>query len=175
MQDNATLDLISSSVTVDSLNGGGTITSDNTINTLTVGNLNQNNSTTYTNPGSGLFSGSITDYDGMNSSTNSNGVVALTKDGSKTLTLSGSNTYSGITTINSGTLLVTTPSALSPNSTITVGALQGASNVFLTLGGSNSLYAMDKFIGATGTLSLNSTNYTYTTNTTNGTVTITNT
>ncbi|MEI6422999.1 MAG: autotransporter-associated beta strand repeat-containing protein, partial [Lentisphaerota bacterium] len=80
MQSNATLDLIASSATLDSLNGSGTITSQylnpktnfvtNTVtnggnvttnittnvvipaaNTLTVGNLNQNNSTNYTNTG----------------------------------------------------------------------------------------------------------------------------
>jgi RHS repeat-associated protein len=74
------------------LAGSGTVSNSatGTTRTLTVGN-----STNTT------FFGTI-----VNGGTGSTGVVALTKIGSGTLTLSGTNTYTGATAINAGTLEV---------------------------------------------------------------------
>ena len=79
---NGVVDLNTDSATVDSLNGGGTITSVAGPAPLTIGNAN----------GGGTFSGAIA------------GQISLTKAGSGTEVLSGNNTYSGVTYINSGVL-----------------------------------------------------------------------
>jgi filamentous hemagglutinin family protein len=77
---------INTSHTIGSLAGAGNVsTSTSGAKTLTVGN--DNSSTT--------FSGIISDGSGS---------LALTKTGSGTQTLSGNNTYSGLTTVNAGTL-----------------------------------------------------------------------
>lgn len=56
--------------------------------------------------------GFILTVDGSNATTISTGVISgtggITKEGSGTLTLSGTNTYTGITTVNAGTLSVST-------------------------------------------------------------------
>jgi autotransporter-associated beta strand protein len=83
----ATFDLAGFSETVGSLAGAGTVNS-SAAGTLTLTAGADNTSTT--------FSGIV-----ENSSATS---VALTKSGSGTLTLSGTNTYTGITTISAGTL-----------------------------------------------------------------------
>ena len=102
------LNLNGVSETIDGLDGSGSIT--NAVAgsfTLTVGSNNQVASD---------FSGSIT---------NSAGTVALTKTGSGKQTLSGTNGYTGATTINGGTLLVNgstaSGSAVAVNSTGTLG------------------------------------------------------
>ena len=81
-----TLDLHGFSPTAGDLAGGaaGVITSLNGLSTLTVGTAN---STTY--------SGTIV---------NGSGTVALVKNGGGSLTLLGNNTYTGLTTVNGGTL-----------------------------------------------------------------------
>ncbi len=79
------LDMNTYSAAVDSLNGGGTITSNGGTPLLTVGNAG----------GSGNFSGTIT------------GPIALAKTGAGALTLSGSSSYSGGTTVSQGTLNIT--------------------------------------------------------------------
>jgi autotransporter-associated beta strand protein len=81
----AALDVGGTSQTIDSLNGNGVVTDNGSAATLTVGALN----------GSGTFSGNLT---------NGAGVLSLTKTGSGKLILSGSNSYSGMTTISGGVI-----------------------------------------------------------------------
>ena len=95
------LDLNSRSVTINGLSGGGTVTSSAAgAVTLTVG-ANDQTST---------FSGIIQ---------NGSGTVALSKSGAGMLTLSGANTYTGITAITAGTLALSGSGAIASN-TITV-------------------------------------------------------
>lgn len=105
----ATIDLNGFSPTVGAIAGTtGTFRNNaaSTTSTLTVGNANNQ---------SGTFSGSIID---------GGGVVALTKAGTGTLTLSGTTSYSGLTTVSAGTLAYTanasTGSNLSGTTTATV-------------------------------------------------------
>ena len=95
MAGNSTLDLngnndtingLSGSGTVDNVAGGGTVT-------LAVGNNNA----------SGTFSGTIQ---------NSSGTVVLSKTGTGSLTLSGTNTFAGGITLNAGQLNLNSPGAL---------------------------------------------------------------
>ncbi len=51
---------------------------------------------------------------------------SLTKSGAGSLTLSGTNTYTGVTTINSGTLIVSGGSAIDDTSTVVLGNAAGA-------------------------------------------------
>jgi fibronectin-binding autotransporter adhesin len=86
----ATFDLFNNSVTVDELNGAGTINKDtwDTAVILTIG----------VNDGSGTFSGSIL---------NPKNSLAIVKQGAGTQTLSGSNiAYKGGTTVNGGRLVL---------------------------------------------------------------------
>jgi autotransporter-associated beta strand protein len=104
----ATLDLSANSQTINGLYGSGTV--DNLAGTatytLTVGN-------NATNSG-GSFGGSIQ---------NSSGTVALSKVNTNTFTLTGTSTYTGITTINAGTLALGASASISSP---TVNILPGA-------------------------------------------------
>jgi len=84
-----TLDLAGHSDTINGLSGTGTV--DNSVTggpfALAVGN----------NDAAGTFGGVIK---------NSAGTLALTKTGAGNVTLTGNNTYSGLTTVNSGALIV---------------------------------------------------------------------
>ncbi|MDP4208648.1 MAG: autotransporter-associated beta strand repeat-containing protein [Bacteroidota bacterium] len=84
-----TLNMASYALTVGSLTGSGNITNSVTARTLTIGSDN-------TSPAaySGVISGGAT--------------IAVTKTGTGTLILSGTNTYTGVTTINGGVLSVAT-------------------------------------------------------------------
>lgn len=105
----AVLDLQGFSVTSGSLSGAGTVTNGASGGaTLTTGGLNSSTS----------FSGTL--QDGA-------GVLALTKAGSGTLSLSGTNSYSGATAIHGGTLQI--------SSTLGLGAYAGA----IALGGGATL------------------------------------
>lgn len=115
-----------------SFNGGGTMT-------FIVGALNTNST----------FSGVI-----ANNGTGVNaGIVALTKDGTGTLTLAGANTFTGDTNINSGTLKLASSQALQnsrynagaglvfdaavPSHAFVLGGLNGGGNLALVDNGGN--------------------------------------
>ncbi len=85
----ATFDMINNSVTVDELNGAGTIKKNtfDTTGSLTVG----------VNNGSGTFTGTIE---------NSNNALSVIKQGTGTQTLSGSIGYKGGTTVSGGRLVL---------------------------------------------------------------------
>ncbi len=94
----ATFDLLTSE-TIGALNGDGTVSDPPSTVTLTV-------------TGGGSFSGELIDGSGK---------LALTVDGAgQTLTLSGVNTYTGMTTIDAGTLLVNASGSLAADSAVTV-------------------------------------------------------
>ena len=97
---NGTLDLGGYSPTINALSGGGII--DNSIGagtyTLTMGNNGQG----------GTFDGVIR---------NTIGSVALSKIGTNTLTLTGENTYTGLTTIGAGVLNVRSDTGLGATNT----------------------------------------------------------
>jgi autotransporter-associated beta strand protein len=65
------------------------------------------------------FGGSIKDVDTVGNS-GAGGILSFNKVGSGTQTLTGSNTYSGPTTVSAGTLAITNPAALSPGTTLTI-------------------------------------------------------
>lgn len=73
-----------------SLAGGGSISSSNTIGTATTGTITINNGN------NAEFSGGISE--------GGTGIIALTKSGASTQILSGTNSYTGKTTISGGTL-----------------------------------------------------------------------
>lgn len=100
---NGLFDLNGISVTIDGLNGSlGTIdTMAGGTPTLTIG----------ANGDGGTFSGVIQ---------NSSGSLAVVYDGTNTLTLTGTNTYTGGTTVNAGTLMV--DGQISGNVTVTSGS-----------------------------------------------------
>jgi fibronectin-binding autotransporter adhesin len=100
-----TLDLNGKTETIGGFNGTlstGVVTNTNaTPATLTIGNANA----------AGAYAGALQ---------NGAGTVALTKIGTAAQTLSGTNTYSGPTSINAGSISISAASALSPNSIVTV-------------------------------------------------------
>ncbi len=144
VQGAAVIDLNNNSISINGLNGSGTVdvVSGGGASTLSVGNNNN----------SGAFSGVLR---------NTTGTLALTKAGSGTQTFSGNNTYSGATTINLGSLKVTSLNALgSGNSPVTMagGILDLGSSVL-----ANSI------AGSLGTIQNNSTSTTNTLIVQNGT------
>src|SRR5439155_15890808 len=83
----ATFSLNGTSQAIDSLNGAGTVNDNSaTAATLTVG----------AHDGSGAFSGTLAN--------GSSAALSLTKSGAGTLTLSGNNSYTGLSTINGGVI-----------------------------------------------------------------------
>jgi autotransporter-associated beta strand protein len=95
------LDLNDFDITLNGLSGAGLITNHAGASMLTAGANNQTSA----------FAGNIQD---------GTGTIGLTKTGAGTLTLSGSNTFSGATTIAQGTLSMGSDTGLSPHSTLTV-------------------------------------------------------
>ena len=94
--DNGTLDMGGFSDTINGLGGGGIVdNSGGGTPTLTVGNNNA----------SGTFSGVVQ---------NTTGTLGLTKIGTGDLTLSGNNTFSGVLTVQAGTLTVATVNNAGP-------------------------------------------------------------
>ncbi|QDU31369.1 Hemolysin, chromosomal [Anatilimnocola aggregata] len=105
---------VGASQTIGALAGAGSATLNG--NTLSIGN---------TNDLSGNFSGSISDGSSAGS---------LVKQGAGTLTLSGSNSYTGSTTVSNGTLLVNGSTDAASAVTVAGGATLGGNNG--TVGGS---------------------------------------
>jgi autotransporter-associated beta strand protein len=126
---NQTIDALSSVDTNDMITSGvaGAVT-------LTVGNRN----------GSGNFRGTLE---------NGSGTFSLTKVGTATQTLSGNNTYSGATTINTGTLTLSNASNnnIASSATITVGG--GGFLNLAGLAGSQFNLASGQTLQGTGTVS----------------------
>ena len=136
----ASLDLNGLNPTINALNGAGTITAGiAAASTLTVG----------AGGGSGSFSGIVQ---------NGSGVVALTKSGGGTETLSGANTYGGATTISAGTLKLGAVNAVPSSSDVTDNAkfdLNGFSVSISSLAGSGTVTSSASgtptlTVGATG-------------------------
>ncbi|MCE9615641.1 MAG: autotransporter-associated beta strand repeat-containing protein [Lentisphaerae bacterium] len=122
----ATLDLGGFSDTINGLSSSGTI--DNTLGagtyTLTVGNNDQSSS----------FGGLIQ---------NTSGTLALTKTGTGTFNLSGSHTYSGDTTVSTGTLQIGAGGHTIPN-----GA--GKGNVSVAAGATLDIFNSEMLNGLSG-------------------------
>jgi autotransporter-associated beta strand protein len=143
------LDLKGQTLTIGALNGNGTVlnSSVSTTGTLIIGSNNH----------SGTFSGVIENNSG------SGGTVAITKSGIGIETLSGTNTYSGTTTINAGTLTASGGSAIGDSSAVvlantagvtfnitsneTIGSLAGGG----TTGGNVTLNTNTLTVGGDGT------------------------
>jgi len=104
---NTRLQFYNSSATIAGLTGNGTVDIQNGTGTLSIG----------AGDVSSLFSGVIR---------NSAGTLHLAKIGTGAFTLSGANTYSGVTTIGQGTLLAGTNNTLSTNSSVTFSNVAGA-------------------------------------------------
>ena len=134
--------VLRASDTIDALSGAGTVNQDKAVSvTLTLANNAQSNT----------FSGVIK---------NDAGMLSLAKTGSGTLMLSGANTYTGATTVSSGTLIVNSPGSLAAGSSVSVantaalggnGTVNGA--VTVAFGGS----LIPGGLNTLGTLTLGST------------------
>ena len=110
-----TLDVNGYSETMGGLSGAGTVDNSGAAATLTAGGNNE--STT--------FSGVLT---------NSGSALGLTKTGAGTLTLSGSNSFSGGTTVQAGKLIVANANALGAGNVLVQSTAAGAGNrAYLTL------------------------------------------
>ena len=85
-----------------------------------------------TNNGSGSVSGVISNWNGVGG-----GIGKVTKAGTGTWTFSGNNTYTGLTTVSAGTLLINgDQSAATGGATVTLGATLGGIG---TIGGTTNL------------------------------------
>jgi fibronectin-binding autotransporter adhesin len=122
--DNSTLDMGGFSDTINGLSGSGTVDNSGVgASTLTVGN---NNATS-------AFGGTIQ---------NTGGSLAVTKIGTGVLTLSGNNTFSGVLTVQAGTLSVATV-----NNSGAAGPLGQSANA-VVLGGASTIGTLE-YTGAT--------------------------
>ena len=129
--------------------GKRVINSSGTLSTLTLNIASGTN--TYGTTGTNVLAGTIGGTTAAGVAANN---LALTKTGTGTLVLGGTNTYTGTTTVSSGTLLVNTGASIAASASIVNGGLLRVNgtagsvtvNSGATLGGS----------GSVGALSLNS-------------------
>ena len=149
----ASLD-VRASQTISGLTGSGTVTQLNTTGTTTL-TVNPDGASA---PADSVFSGNIRDGDATH-------ILALTKAGSHMLTLEGVNTYTGVTTVASGSLLIgaggSLTSAVMVNSGTFGGAGSTSNNVTIGngAGGHDSTLAAGIGVGTfttSGALTLNS-------------------
>jgi fibronectin-binding autotransporter adhesin len=129
-----TLDLAGYSVTVPSFSGAGGIVTNSNPASVAVFTASQSGAT--------VFSGALQ---------NGAGQTALTMNGNGALTLSGTNTYSGPTTVSAGAILAGAANSLSPRSAITVGAPSGSGTLDVTAA-PQTVSALT--IGSLGTLNI---------------------
>ena len=118
-----TFDLNALSEGFDGLGGSGTVTNNTTgASTLTLGTNNDSNisANTLFAAAAGVTSTGINNFSGVIQDGGSGKTLALVKAGGGTQILSGNNTYSGGTTINSGTLKLGVANALPQTSSVTV-------------------------------------------------------
>ena len=144
------------------LNGTNTYTGTTTINagTLQIGNGGTtgalSTSSTITNNATLVFNRSDTLTQGTNFSTAAiTGTGSLIQNGSGNLTLNAANTYSGGTTLNSGTLVINNASAIGSGTlTINGGTLNNTSASAITLS-TNNAQSWNGNFAYTGTNDLN--------------------
>ncbi|MEI9963182.1 MAG: autotransporter-associated beta strand repeat-containing protein [Limisphaerales bacterium] len=157
LTDNGIFDLAGHNEGFDMLNGSGLVTSSGGSSTLQLGENN----------GSSTFSGTIEDGAGN---------VSLSKVGAGTLTLTGTNTYTGNTTVNTGKLVVATSSlgggiyniADAATLGVNVSAPNGSLNISsLTLGASSASALELQNLNSTSVAAINAASLTL-----NSTVTI---
>lgn len=126
--------------------GGVTISASTAGQTLTISSALVSGSSTGATRGLTLTgSGNITFNGAIGNGTGaSGGVVTLTKSGAGTATLSGANSYSGLTTVSAGTLALSGGSAISDSGTVNL-TVSGAT---LSVGASETIGSL---IGIAGT------------------------
>ena len=131
---NAVFNLGLANAQVASLSGSGIVAAANATRTFTIdGSTLANDST---------FSGVMQNFfNGLNTTPNTAGVLAVTKSGTSSLTLTGLNAQTGTTTLGAGTITVDSSGALSgPTAPLTVNGgtlnLNNAAQTVSTLSGS---------------------------------------
>lgn len=132
------VDMNNNSLTVGNLTGaGGTISGASGARTLTIGSGDF---------GGGNFVGIIADGAG--------GTTALTKIGNGTITLSGNNTYTGVTAVNAGLLLINGSTVAASGLTVGLGGTLGGNG---TINGATTVNGTLLPGNSPGVLSFNST------------------
>ena len=122
----AFISLVGNSQSINGLNGGGNLGAGSGTPTITLGNNNA----------VGTFSGTLTDTGRINNGTTL-GLLALTKVGTGTQTLSGANSYTGNTNVSAGTLELAATGVLK-----FIPTLNGVSN---SLGGTGTVLLKGSF------------------------------